>query len=506
MENPVFTFRNLYEAYLNCRKGKRGKRNALAFEFDAEANLVDLLEQLKSRTYKPLPSVCFVTESPKPREIFAADFRDRIVHHLIVSCIEPGWESKFIYDSYACRRKKGIHQAAKRLQKFMRQASLNDRRKAWFMKLDIRSFFVSIDKKILFEILTKKKLDADMRWLLEVVVFNDPAENPIKKGRLSLFDQIPPYKSLFYTKNKTGLPIGNYTSQFFANVYLDRLDQFVKHELKCRFYIRYVDDMVMAHHKPERLAYYADEIEKFCRTRLRLAMNPNQKKLAPVRNGCDFLGYIVRPSHLLARRRVVNNLKSKLAMHEARLVKRNADRIAIRCAPGPVDMLQSTLASYLGHFGHASTFNLRNSIFRRNPFLNCYFVLLDSKAVRIDKPPRFRNLPRQYRWFVKTYPNALLLFQIGRFFEFFGKNAERAETIRPFKLGPVRKGLGARRGIHRKHLGEFARQALAKGQTLVIATQTGLFSGRVMERRTDWIVEPAARSGIATFSGLRGKP
>ncbi len=135
MNRPVFTYRNLYDAYLSCRKNKRWKYSALAFEINAEENLALLLEELKTRTYRPHPSVCFVTESPKPRKIFAAAYRDRIVHHLMVSCFEPSWERRFIFDSYACRKEKGIHMAAKRLQAFMRKAACNNKCKAWFMKL-----------------------------------------------------------------------------------------------------------------------------------------------------------------------------------------------------------------------------------------------------------------------------------------------------------------------------------------------------------------------------------
>ena len=137
----IFSLRNLYRAYLNCRQSKRGSRCALQFELQAEENLIRLQEELKSRTYSPLPSTCFVTESPKPREIFAAHFRDRVLHHLLVSHLEPGWERRFIHDSYACRKGKGNHAAVTRLQEFMRKVSNNRSRPAFFMHLDVRSFF-----------------------------------------------------------------------------------------------------------------------------------------------------------------------------------------------------------------------------------------------------------------------------------------------------------------------------------------------------------------------------
>jgi len=177
----VFSFKKLYKAYLKCRKNKRNKRNALQFEINTEENLLKLEEELKAHTYLPLPSTCFVTESPKTREIFAADFRDRIVHHLLVGYLEPKWEPKFIHDSYACRKGKGTHGAAKRLQQFMRKASNNRSRAAFFLQIDIKSFFVSINKQILFRIINQKEDNEEIIWLLEVIIFNNPADNQIWK-------------------------------------------------------------------------------------------------------------------------------------------------------------------------------------------------------------------------------------------------------------------------------------------------------------------------------------
>lgn len=228
MRGSVFSFEKVWKAYLRCRRGKRRGPSALAFELDAERECLALAQELAARTWSPLPSACFVTELPKPREIFAAQFRDRIVHHLLVGEIEPAWERVFIHDSFACRKGKGTLAAVDRLQSFMRQASANGSRPAWFLQIDIRSFFVSIDKRILFELLTRREEREEVRWLIERIVFHDPAEAPVLRGRRDLFRLIPPHKSLFHTGGRTGLPIGNYTSQFFANVYLNPLDQFVK--------------------------------------------------------------------------------------------------------------------------------------------------------------------------------------------------------------------------------------------------------------------------------------
>ena len=191
----LFSFENLHRQYLKCRRNKRNTANALAFEVRQEENLLDLKAALENRTYAPARSVCFVTQRPKLREIFAADFRDRVVHHVLVDFLESIWEPIFIHDSYACRTGKGVHAGVKRLQTFLRQVTANGTCTA----------------------------DYVMKW--------DSA----------LFGWLPPHKTLFACPPGKGLPIGNLNSQFFANVYLNALDQFVKHELKCRHYLRYCD-------------------------------------------------------------------------------------------------------------------------------------------------------------------------------------------------------------------------------------------------------------------------
>jgi RNA-directed DNA polymerase len=191
-----------------------------------------------------------------------------------------------------------------RLQQFMRKVSHNRSMPAFFMHLDVRSFFVSINKQIFYDMVCHKEERPEIIWLIGVIIFNNPAENPIKKGQLSLFEQIPRHKSLFYTEGRTGLPIGNYTSQFFANVYLNELDQFVKHRLKCRYYLRYVDDLVFLGNDRKELQDWEAGIKDFLARRLHLALNMNARRIASIHNGCNFLGYIVRPTHLMVRRRV----------------------------------------------------------------------------------------------------------------------------------------------------------------------------------------------------------
>jgi hypothetical protein len=248
---------------MDCRKRKRGTINALRFEYDVLGGLFDLAHELQRGTYQLSRSVCFITRNPKLREIFAADFRDRIVHHLIVRELEKYWEPRFIFDSYACRRNKGIHAAASRLQQFMLKVSKSQKIPAYFIQLDIRSFFMSIDKSILFSIFEKKNIQQELLNLLYQTIFHDCTQNYFFRGNRELLDQVPAHKSLFKVDKGKGLPIGNLTSQFFANVYLNELDQFVKHSLKCRFYLRYVDDFLLLSANPEELYEWKDRIEIF---------------------------------------------------------------------------------------------------------------------------------------------------------------------------------------------------------------------------------------------------
>ena len=231
---PAFSLENIYRQYLHCRKNKRNTINALRFEYNLEENLAKLHEELVAQTYSPSRSVCFILKQPKLREIFAADFRDRVVHHILVGYLEKFWEPIFIYDSFACRREKGTQRAVKRLQTFTRKISRNGKKRAYFIQLDIQGFFLHINKEVLYQMIAKRISDEKILWLARKVIFHDCTRNVIIKGDRELFKKIPPHKTLFGTKNERGLPIGNLSSQFFANVYLNELDQYVKHHLKAR--------------------------------------------------------------------------------------------------------------------------------------------------------------------------------------------------------------------------------------------------------------------------------
>jgi retron-type reverse transcriptase len=363
----LFSFSDLWRHYRVCRRNKRTTHSALAFEIDLEANLLTLQAELRERRYRPGRSICFVTDGPKPREVFAADFRDRIVHHLLVAHQERVFEPRFIHDSYACRRGKGTLAASDRAMGFMREASANGRRPAWALKLDVASFFASLHKETLFALLQRRIRHPDLLWLTEVVLFHDPTRDYHFKTRGRAIPPpgapghpIRPEKSLFGTSNQRGLPIGNLTSQFWANVYLNEIDQFVKRELRVRHYVRYVDDMLLLAASPDELLAWRDRIARALDQRLHLRLRPEPAIPQRVARGIDFVGWRTWPTRRAVRRSTRVRLDTRLR-HFARAHVRPAldglaqridlDRPATRAALAP---LQSTVASYAGHFSRGA--------------------------------------------------------------------------------------------------------------------------------------------------------
>ena len=320
MNKIIFTFGKLYQAYLDCRKTKRKTINALKFEWNLERNLFQLQKELEAKKYKPGRSICFVVKEPSPREIFAASFRDRVVHHLLINEIEKMGEKSFIFDTFSCRKNKGTHLAIKRLKKFIGNTTENYSREAFYLQLDISGFFMAIEHHILYSLLEKMILKQnksyqwkiDILWLAKTIVFHKPTKNYVIKGNPSLFKLIPSRKSLFESSEDKGLPIGNYSSQFFANLYLNELDQFVKRELRCKYYIRYVDDFILLDSDREKLKYLRDEISLFLKKNLDLELSLNKTKLQPIGKGISFLGYFVKPDYVLVRQKVIKRLKNKL--------------------------------------------------------------------------------------------------------------------------------------------------------------------------------------------------
>ena len=213
------TLLNLFNAYFDCRRNKRNTINALTFEFELELNLMKLYSELKEGTYTIGKSICFIVTDPKYREVWAADFRDRIVHHLVYNAVNDRFYNRFVHDTFSCIPKKGTLHACKRLQHYAKSATSNYTKKSYYLKADIANFFVSIDKAILFEELKRYIPEDWIISLIEQIIYNDPRQKAIIQSEPKLFQLLPAKKSLWNTPNSHGLPIGNLTSQFFSNVY-----------------------------------------------------------------------------------------------------------------------------------------------------------------------------------------------------------------------------------------------------------------------------------------------
>jgi RNA-directed DNA polymerase len=334
----TFTVSDLFQAYYDCRKNKRNTWNALKFEEHLEKNLMDLYYDLIENKYEIDRSICFVVTKPKPREIWAADFRDRIVHHLVYNKFFNTFSKTFIHDSYACLPDKGTLKASQRLEHFVRSCSNNYQNKTYFLKADISNFFMSIDKNILFELI-KEKVKHD--WWLNIIhkiIFNECIKNVYVKSDESLLKLIPKHKSLFNVPKNCGLPIGNLSSQFFANIYLNELDNFVKRKLKCKYYVRYVDDIVMLHNSPKILNEFYEQICNYTESKLKVRFNPRKKEINTIDKGINFVGYITKPYRKYLRRTTIKNI------YDTEKVLKNH---------------QQSLNSYFGMLIHADAYNER---------------------------------------------------------------------------------------------------------------------------------------------------
>ena len=329
-----FQFEDLVQAYYDCRRNKRNSASARLFEKDMEINLLELHDDLIAGTYRPGRSICFVVTRPKAREVWAAAFRDRIVHHLMYNHVAPRFYASFIADSCACIPGRGTLYAATRLESKIRSASENWSKPVFYLKCDLANFFVAIDKAVL-----RKQLEARITepWWLALstqILMHDPREDYETRSPAHLFSRVPQHKRLVAQPARLGLPIGNLSSQLFANVYLDALDQFAKHQLRARHYIRYVDDFVFLHESPQQLNQWLAQVEAFL-PRLGAKLNPTKTILQPVDRGVDFVGHVIKPWRRTTR-------------------KRSLAQALKRTAAAPAEDLRETANSYFGLLSQAS--------------------------------------------------------------------------------------------------------------------------------------------------------
>src|SRR5271170_4867252 len=307
----VISFEALLRAADTARKGKRFRPAVASFHFDQERALWKLHDELTTRTYRPGAYRSFFIYEPKKRQISAAPYRDRIVHHALTGVLEPLYERSFIADSYACRKGKGTHAAVARCQQFAR-------RFRHVLKADIQKFFPSLDHEIAKQLVARKIKDPDVLWLVgQIIDHSNPQE--------AVVNYFPGDDLFAPGERRRGIPIGNQTSQFFANVYLDPLDHFVKERLGIKGYVRYVDDFLMFSDDKSHLADVREQIRDFL-VGLRLRLHPAKSVIFPAKDGIRFLGYRVFPTHRLLPKENVRRFRRRVRLMEADYA---ADRISL---------------------------------------------------------------------------------------------------------------------------------------------------------------------------------
>jgi retron-type reverse transcriptase len=340
----ICAFDNLYRAYRDARKGKRDKAQVARFEFNAESELLRLQEELLTQTYQPGAYTNFRLDDRKRRLISAAPFRDRVVHHALYNLIEPIFEKKFSYDSYANRVGKGTHRALDRAQQFAR-------RYRYVLQGDIAQCFPSLDHAILRDILARPIADAQTVWLIDQILAGGAH---IHRDHYDM--QWFPSDDLFASLRPRGLPIGNLTSQFWANVYLNELDQFVKRELKVAAYVRYVDDFLLFSNDKAQLWEWKARLVTQLQT-LRLVMHPRKSTVHRVTDGMPFLGWQVFPTHRRLKRTNVRDF-----------VQRFRRRVRdYREGTLTLEQLTDSTRAWIAHAAHGDTYRLRSRLFAAMP-------------------------------------------------------------------------------------------------------------------------------------------
>jgi len=318
----LISIENHFQAWCEFRKGKSKRLDVQSFERNLEDNLFELQQRLKSKTYRHGNYYSFYVHDPKQRHIHKACVTDRVVHHLLYTFLYKLFDKTFIYDSYSCRLNKGTHKGVKRLVKLTRIVSKNYSSPCFALKLDIKKFFASVDHEFLIRLLEKKIADGDILWLLKQIIYSFDSDLGEDKG----------------------IPLGNLISQIFANIYLNELDQFVKHELKVKYYLRYADDFVILNSDKSIYHQYTSILVKYLWDNLKLELHPQKIVLRKLNWGIDFLGYVVLPHYALPRTKT-----------KKRMLRKLKERIGF-------DNFEKSLQSCLGHLRHASSFKLEQEI------------------------------------------------------------------------------------------------------------------------------------------------
>ncbi len=340
------TFQKLYEAHMRARLKKTHKPEIIQFELNLENNLTNLLHKIQNHTYRLGKYYTFTLYEPKKRIIAALPYQDRIVHQWYVKeFMIPYIVPRFISNTFACLEDRGTHSAACRIQEYMREYE-KKYGNYWILKCDIRKFFYSIDPYILFQIMHKYISDKELLRFTKLLIFDSRLPN-----------------------EKIGIPIGNYTSQFFANTYLNELDQYIKHVLHVRAYVRYMDDFILLLHNKAECIAMKQKIENFLAEKLHLSLN-DKSRYFPSKMGVNFCGYRIFPTHRLLRTSSKTKIKNKI---------RKWNQLYESNSLNTFFAIQS-LNSWLGHASHCNSYDLRKKMLNK-----CHFLYTDAIYPHIEK-------------------------------------------------------------------------------------------------------------------------
>lgn len=370
---------DLRVAYAEAARHKKASPAVVAFARGLEDNLARLADALISRTYAPGLSSCFIIRDPKHREVFAADFADRVVHHLYYDYTHTLFERTFIADSYSCIVGRGTHYGISRLAAHIRSESLNYQQPAYVLKLDVRGYFMHIRRQTLADIATAlldkmatrrvtpglslswaDTLDFDfLRHLTRAIAMADATAGCVRRGSPRDWDGLPRGKSLFHSPPGCGLPIGNLTSQLFSNVYLGRLDEHMKRDMGCRHYGRYVDDAFVVSRDRQWLQSLVPEVRRWLSESLGLELHEGKTRIVDARRGVEFLGAYIKPGRAYVANQTLSRMERHLAdLHERLLSGDVSD-----------EELRSSLSSFGGVLGHCASFRVRQRLFSSLPEL-----------------------------------------------------------------------------------------------------------------------------------------
>jgi hypothetical protein len=325
----IVNVNNLIEAWQEFIKGKKDKPDVRKFSYNLIDNILLLHNGLINHNYRHGGYQCFIIKDPKQRIIHKASVRDRLLHHVVYRKLYPFFDKNFISDSFSCRVNKGTHKALNRFRLFAYKVSKNNTKTCWILKCDIRKFFASINQNILLGILKRYIPDNNITWLLKEIIF-----------------------SFCSTKSGKGLPLGNLTSQLFANIYLNELDQFIKHKLRIKYYVRYCDDFVILSDNKYYLEKNISKINNFLKEKLKLQFHSDKIIIKKYHQGIDFLGYIIFPSYRLLRIKTKKRMFRKIE-HKIKELKQG--KISD-------ESFSQTVQSYFGILKHCNSYKLKEEL------------------------------------------------------------------------------------------------------------------------------------------------